>query len=396
MESDFDAKYSVNRRGSGSYKWDGMLDKFGDADLIPLWVADMDFKVPPEVINSLKEYLDFGVLGYAIPPQSYYDAVIEWEREKHGYAIRKEWMRYTPGVVPGIFWTLNALTEPGEACLVLTPCYYPFLDAVKLNNRKLITLDLVPDDASRYHLDMEAFERCITGNSVKMFLLCSPHNPVSKVWSREELREMMEICKRHGVYVISDEIHQDLVMSGHKHIPAATVGDYDDFLITITAPSKTFNLAGLQNAFAIIPDKGLKDRVEAHIKTIRVNKGTSLGYVAAEAAYRYGDSWLEGVKGVIEGNFIYMRDTLKEALPGVRVTPLEGTYLMWIDLGAYLGPEQLEHVVQHEARMAVDFGKWFWPDNEADTHIRVNLATSRANIEAAAANLIKCIKEQKE
>lgn len=389
---DIEKDYTLSRKDSGSYKWDGMSDKYGEDGLIPLWVADMDFKAPEVIISAMKKHLEYGVFGYAIPSDGYYEAVIDWEMRRHGYQIKREWLRYTPGVVPGIFWCLNALTQPDEACLVLTPCYYPFLDAVKISGRKLICCDLVQDHGV-YTVDLKEFEDTICRHQIKLFLLCSPHNPVGRVWSEEELRGMLDICQKHHVYVISDEIHQDIIMSGCKHIPSATLGDYDSMLITIAAPSKSFNLAGLQNAFAIIPNPALKARVENHIRTIRINKGTTLGYVAAEAAYRLGEPWLEAVNTVIEGNFNYLKAEMQRGLPEAVVTPLEGTYLMWIELGAYLNPNNLVDVVQHQARLAVDFGKWFWDSCDTDTHIRINLATSRENIRKAAGQLISSVRQ---
>ena len=392
MIENFEELYGVNRKGTGSYKWDGMKQKFGDEDLIPLWVADMDFKAPEKVIEALRDYVDKGVFGYAIPPESYFESIIAWEKNRHNFEIKKEWLRYTPGVVPGLFWAVNTFTQPEDACLVQTPCYYPFLDAVTINQRTLICCDLEPDANGHYTVNFQKFEQTIIDYRIKMFLLCSPHNPVGRVWTRAELETMMELCKKHKVYVVSDEIHQDLIMPGFKHIPTATVGNYDDFLITVTAPSKTFNLAGMQNAFAIIPNPDLKQKYESFIKTLRINKGSSLGYVAAEAAYRYGEDWLNQIIEVIYNNYQYLRDTLKDVFPDLGITPLEGTYLMWIDLKPYVKPEQLVEIVQTEARMAVDFGRWFWPSNETDCHIRVNLATPSKNIKRAAELLIKSIK----
>lgn len=387
---DIEKDYVINRKGSGSYKWDGMEQKFDESDLIPLWVADMDFKAPIEIVNAMKEHLEYGVFGYAIPSDGYFEAIMNWEKGRHGYQIKREWIRYVPGVVPGIFWCLNALTNFGDSCLVLTPCYYPFLDAVVNNGRKLVSCNL-KEQCGRYTVDLKKFEEDVQKEHVKLFLLCSPHNPVGRVWTYDELKGMLDICQKYHVYVISDEIHQDIIMDGNKHIPSATVGDYDDILITISASSKSFNLAGLQNAFAIIPNKMLKEKVEGHIKTIRVNKGTTLGYIAAEAAYKYGGEWLEAVIKVIEGNFQYVERRLKESLPEVVVTPLEGTYLMWIDLGAYVSHNNLEDVVQHKAGLAVDYGRWFWKQKEDDTHIRINLATSRENIVIAVERLIQSI-----
>lgn len=392
-QTEFEKKYWVDRRGSHAVKWDGLAKNFGDADLIALWVADMDFRVPDSVTEALRKAVDQGAYGYYDTPDSYYDAFIAWEKKRHGFEVRREWLFYTPGVVSGIYGFVNAFSEPGDACIVLSPVYAPFMNAVLQNDRKLVTSRLLEEDGV-YSIDFCDFERQIEQNNVKIFILCSPHNPVGRVWRREELCRLMEICRKHGVFVISDEIHQDIILSGFEQIPTATVGDYQDMLVTLTAPSKTFNLAGCQNSFAIVPDPKNREKFEASQRVMHIGGGSSFGYIAAEAAYAHGEEWLEGVLEVIERNYRYLRDTLKKELPEAVVSPLEGTYLAWVDLKKVVKGD-LKAFVQDRCRMAVNFGAWFYPEGTApdDGHIRVNLATSGDNVEKAVQNLIEAARE---
>ena len=368
----------VERRGTNCNKWDGQTKMFGEEGLHAMWVADMDFKVAPCVQEALREYVDQGVFGYMRVPDSYYDACIDWEYQHHGYRMKKEWIRFSPGVVAAFNWIVQFMTEKNDGIIVTTPVYYPFLHAVTNNERKLVTSDLKNDNGI-YSIDFEDFENRIIMNDVKLFIMCSPHNPVGRVWTAEELKKILDICRKHGVFVISDEIHQDLVYGNHKHTPAFTVGDYEDMMIMIIAPSKTFNLAGAQNSEVIIPDEGLRRKWDKYVNGIRVLGGNGFGYVAAEAAYRGGSEWLEQVKAQIVSNFEYLTLTFKEKLPEVVVTPLEGTYLVWIDLRAYVKPGDMKTFMQEKCRLAVDYGDWFG-GGRFSGFIRMNLATSLENV----------------
>ncbi len=381
--------YYVDRLGTGSLKWDGQKGVFGEEGLLALWVADMDFRVPQSVLDAEKEYLETGIFGYYRPGIGYYQAFQAWEKERHGYEVKREWIRFAPGVVPAINWLVQMFTEPQDAVLVLTPVYYPFLHAVRDNGRKLICCEL-KNEAGRYGLDMEAFEAAIVQNGVKCFILSSPHNPVGRVWKKAELKAMLDVCKAHGVLVISDEIHQDLTFDGHKHIPSALAGDYDEVLLTLTAASKTFNLAGCQNAFAIIPDAGLRAVYEGFTARMHIEGGNPFGYIAVEAAYRHGLPWLEEVREIIWGNYCFAKDAFAAALPGVCTSSLEGTYLMWADFGQYLKQEEMAAFFQKKCRLAVDYGAWF--EGNASTHARFNLATSRENVEKAVAAIAANLK----
>ncbi len=322
----------VDRRNTNCNKWDGQQKMFGEEGLHAMWVADMDFRVPECVVSALREYVESGVYGYYKIPDAYYQAFIDWEREHHGYEVKKEWIRFSPGVVAGFHWLLQILTEENDAVIVNTPVYYPFLDAVKNN-------------------------------------------------------QLFEICRAHQVYIISDEIHQDLVFGENKHIPSLSTGEYDDIMVSIVAASKTFNIAGAQNSMVIIPDEKLQEKWDAYVKGNRVLGGNAFGYVAAQAAYTGGNEWLTLVLGQIEENYQYLKAELAEKLPEAVVTPLEGTYLCWINLEAYVSADEMKEVIQKKCRLAVDFGDWFGGERFG-TFIRMNLATSKENVEIGVNALI--------
>ena len=368
----------VDRRNSNCNKWDGQKKMFQEEGLHAMWVADMDFRVPECVVDALKKYVEFGVYGYYKIPDEYYEAFINWEKERHGYEVKKEWIRFSPGVVAGFHWLVQILTDEKDAVIVNTPVYYPFLDAVKNNHRTLICSDLKNENGI-YTIDFDDFEKKITEQNVKLFILCSPHNPAGRVWKEEELKRLFEICKKHHVYVVSDEIHQDLVFGENKHIPSLAVGDYDEMMISIAAASKTFNIAGAQNSMVIIPDKKLRRKWDAYTKENRVFAGNAFGYIAAQAAYERGKEWLDLVLKQIDENYHYLKKELAENLPKAVVTPLEGTYLCWIDLKAYVSAGEIKDLIQKKCHLAVDFGDWFGGERFG-TFIRMNLATSMENV----------------
>lgn len=377
----------VDRRNTNCNKWDGQTGMFGEEGLHAMWVADMDFQVPQSVMKALHDYVDIGVFGYYKIPDAYYQSFINWEEKRHGYKVEREWMRFSPGVVAGFHWLVQMLTDPGDAVIVQTPVYYPFLNAVKNNHRSLICADLV-NDGGTYSIDFEDFEKKIRDHQVKLFILCSPHNPAGRVWKKEELKELFEICRKYGVYIISDEIHQDLVFSGYKHIPSLSVGKYQDLIVTLAAPSKTFNLAGGQNSIVIIPDKDLREKWDEYTTANRVISGNPFGYIAAQAAYENGEEWLEKVLEKIWENYQYLCKKLSDGLPKAVVTPLEGTYLCWVDLGAYVSADKIKDVIQKKCGLAVDFGDWFGGERFG-THIRINLATSKENVKKGVEALIE-------
>ena len=381
-----------DRTKANSRKFSGLKDKFGRDDLIPLWIADMDFEVPKCVQEGLKEYIDFGVFGYYDPTDEYFNAIINWEEKYQNYKIKKEWIRYAPGVVPAFNWLIHNLTKENDSVIIMAPVYYPFGEAIVNNNRKLVESHLIRTENS-YEIDFEDFERKIIDNDVKLFIFCNPHNPVGRVWKEEEIKKTLDICKKHHVYVIADEIHQDLIMKGYKKVTAATVGDYDDMLITLTAATKTFNLASVQNAILIIPDEKLRQMYDDYLVKLRITIGNAFGYISVQSAYKYGRPWLEDLLELVESNYRLMKDLLQAELPDVWIPELQATYLMWIDLGKYLQADEVENVVLSECKLAVDFGSWFGGEQYAGC-IRINLATSEDVIRQAAENIISTLKKR--
>jgi len=382
-----------DRTKANSRKFSGLKDKFGRDDLIPLWIADMDFEVPMCVTDGLREYIDFGVFGYYDPTDEYFNAIINWEEKYQDYQIKKEWIRYAPGVVPAFNWLIHNLTKENDSVIIMAPVYYPFGEGIVNNGRKLVESHLIRTENS-YDIDFEDFEQKIIENDVKLFILCNPHNPVGRVWTEEELKRTLDICKKHHVYVIADEIHQDLIMKGYRKVTAATVGDYSDMLITLTAATKTFNLASVQNGILIIPDEKLRQMYDDYMVHLRITIGNAFGYISVQNAYQYGRPWLEELLEVIESNYNYLKETLYRELPEIWMSDLQATYLTWIDLGKYLQPQEVEDVVLSECKLAVDFGSWFGGERYAG-FIRMNLATSREVIAQAAENMINVLKNKK-
>ena len=377
----------VDRRGTNCSKWDGQSRMFGEEGLLAMWVADMDFKVPECVREALHTYVELGVFGYMKVPESYYEACIEWEERHHHYILQKEWIRFSPGVVSAFNWIIQFMTEKEDTVIVMTPVYYPFLHAVTDNGRKLVTSDL-KNEKGVYQIDFEDFENKIIENNVKLFILCSPHNPVGRVWKKEELERLFDICCRHSVFVISDEIHQDLVYGRNRHVPSYQVGNYANMMISIIAPSKTVNLAGAQNSIVIIQNEMLREKWDSYVKGIHILGGNGFGYIAAESAYRGGEEWLEEVKNQIMVNYHYLKDTFQERLPKAVVAPLEGTYLAWIDLSEYVDSKNMKEFMQKKCHMAVDYGSWFGGERFGG-FIRINLATSLENVKIGVESICK-------
>lgn len=378
-----------DRLGTDCNKWDGCEEKFGDENLLPLWVADMDFEAPSCVKQALKEYVDFGVFGYYQIPNRYYEAFINWEKTYHDYDVKKEWIRFAPGVVPAFNWLIHILTNERDGVLITPPVYYPFKDAVVNNNRTLVESPLMRLE-DHYELDYEDFERKIKEQNVKLFIFCTPHNPVGRVWKRDEIVKALDICKKYGVYVIADEIHQDIIMDGYQKVTAAATGNYDEIMVTLTAATKTFNLAGCQNSIVVIPNESLRKRYDDYLTRLRITGGNAFGYIAVQSAYEGGRKWLDEVLNIIEENYHLMKSILEEKLPKVWIPKLEGTYLMWIDLGAYVSADEIESVIQKDCGLAVDYGSWFGGEAYG-TFIRVNLATREENIRLAAEKIVEAL-----
>jgi cystathionine beta-lyase len=379
MHYDFDT--IVDRRGSASIKWDYSKRFTGMDELLPLWVADMDFPSCTEVIEALKHRADHGIFGYTLEPESYYQAVIDWMGRRHGWEIRRSWMVAAPGVIPSLSMSLLAYSEVGDGVIIQPPVYYPFKESILSNERRVVENPLRLQ-GERYTMDLDRLEDAID-ESTRLMVLCSPHNPVSRVWQRAELEQLVEICLRHGILILSDEIHHDLIMPGHRHIPTASLSEQAAAVtVTLTSATKTFNLAGLGCSLVIASNLQLRQRYQETQKRIWTGIANAFSAAASETAYRHGESWLEEVLAYVQGNYEFLVAYLAERLPGVRVIPLEGTYLAWIDL-RHLGldDEQLKERIQGQARVWLDDGPMFGTGGEGFQ--RINLACPRSTLEQA-------------
>ena len=379
----------ADRTGTDSLKWDALSDTFGREDVLPLWVADMDFKTPLCVREALHRAVDHGAFGYYKIPRRFYDSILRWEETRHGTRWQREWIRTAGGVVSGLYHLVRAITEPGDGILLLTPVYYPFFRVVRGTGRRLVCCP-IHEEQGVYSLDMDRFERTIREENVRFFLLCSPHNPVGRVWTREELAAMLDCCRRYGVQVISDEIHHDLILPGHAHISAASLWEGEGKPVTIFSASKTFNLAGMKCSVVMIPDKSLRQKYDDHETALGVGECSTLDYVAVTAAYEGGGDWLDAVLREVRGNETIIREAL--APYPVAVSPLEGTYLLWLDLAQVVPSDRLRRFVLDTCRIAPDLGSWFYPKGgETGAHIRLNLAAPSAVIRQAADRLTQGI-----
>lgn len=388
MKYDFDE--IIPRRHTNSYKWDGATD----SDVLPLWVADMDFRTAPAITEALKQRVEHGIFGYTRVPDEYYEAVTAWFKRRHGWDIRREWMIYTSGVVPAISAIIKALTGPGDKVLVQTPVYNCFFSSIRNNGCEVASSPLVYEDRT-YRMDLEDLERKASDENTKVMLLCNPHNPAGRVWTREELTAVGEICIRHGVTVVSDEIHCELVYSGHRHIPFASISD--DFLrhsVTCVSPSKAFNIAGLQIANIIAPDETMRRRIDKAININEVCDVNPFGVIATMAAYNEGEEWLGQLLDYLWQNYLFLVEFCRTQLPDFPVARLEGTYLAWMDCRALgIGSEELEQLLVGEAKLWLNAGTMYGAEGEG--FMRWNLACPRSVLEQALARFKAFVENHK-
>jgi cystathionine beta-lyase len=365
------------RKGTNCSKWDGLEQVYGDSDLVPLWVADMDFPVLPELEKALAARAANATFGYTFAGEGYYKSVIDWNSKHNGLSVAKEDILDVPGVVCGLNFTIAALTRPEDKVLITPPVYPPFFDVPKSQGRQLLLSPLRRGN-ERYEIDFDDFEAKLK-EGAKAFIFCSPHNPVGRVWEKEELENVVKLCARHGTIIVSDEIHSDLIFSGHKHIPILNVSsEARDISLIALAPSKTFNIAGLKSSMLIVKNPNLRKRVRALLDQFHV--GVNLfGYKAAEVVYRQGERWLEELLVYLEDNAKFVVSFLKSRLPRVGAYLPESTYLMWLDFSAYgLTQEALMEKMRKEARVALNDGVTF--GKEGKGHVRLNIGTTRALI----------------
>ena len=388
MRYDFDK--ITDRHNTDSLKFDFAVERGKPADVLPLWVADMDFPAPQPVLDKLHAMADHGIFGYSDVKDDYYDAVAGWFERRLHWRPEAEWLVKTPGVVFALAMAVRALTEAGDAVLVQPPVYYPFYEVIRANGRRVVESPLIYADG-RYSIDFADFEKQITDSGAKLFLLCSPHNPVCRVWTPEELREIGRICLKHGVYVISDEIHCDFAFPEHPHtVFIKAVPEMADRSIICTAPSKTFNLAGLQASNIWIPDADIRARFRAEINRCGYSQLNTVGLAACRAAYAEGEEWFDQCFAYMRDNLNYVRDYLAKHLPQLRLVEPEGTYFAWIDCSALgLTPAALEELILHRAKLWLDSGSIF---GESGAQFqRVVLACPRATLAEALDRLAQAI-----
>ncbi|UCZ53599.1 PatB family C-S lyase [Bacillus shivajii] len=377
----------ISRKGTSSLKWDMTKAVFGTDDILPMWVADMDFSPPQAVIDALNERVNHGVFGYTYVGDSVSEAIIDWQKRRHTWNVKKSWLLYSPGVVKSIATIIQALTVSGDKVLVQSPIYEPFLTIPKANDRELVNCPLVQGD-SNYEIDFEAFEASLK-NGVKLFILCHPHNPVGRVWKKEELTTIAELCEKYDVTVVSDEIHSDLVYKPHTHIPFASLSEeIAKRTITLIAPSKTFNLAGLQVSAMISENVEYRKKIKAIHKSQGQFTLNPLGISAMEAAYKEGDEWLENLLDYLKGNVDLVNRFLSEHLPKVKMIDIQATYLVWLDCRE-LGytDEDLKKLLIHKGRLGLEAGPKFGQGGEG--FVRMNIACPREVVQDGLLRLKK-------
>ncbi|BDG67106.1 cystathionine beta-lyase [Enterococcus innesii] len=360
---------------------------------MPLWVADMDFAAPKAVEKALQQLVAQGTFGYGIPPSGYFSAYQGWQDRHWGTKFEEKWLSFSTGVVQSLVDLLHCFTEPDDGILIQPPVYYPFFDSIKETKRRLIEAPLQKVGNS-YRIDFAAFEAQIIEEKVKLFILCSPHNPVGRVWQEEELHQLLAICQKHEVVVIADEIHRELILGDQQFVSAITVAQRlgIEKLIVLDSPSKTFNLAGLLLSHVWIPDLEMRTTYHAWCRQYKQTEVNCFGLTAAKAAYESGDQWLADLLSVVVANEEMIRQQLQEAFPKIELLPLEGTYLLWVDLRQVIAKERTKHVIQDTAGLAVDYGEWFAKDGQG--LIRLSLATTPTIIQQALDRMIEAIKKE--
>lgn len=381
---DFDAV--VDRSHSQCIKWERQTRAFGTEGLLPFWIADTDFAVEPRIQEALIERAKHPIYGYACPGAGYMKAVVSWFERRHGWKLKSDWIIPTSGVVTAIGFAMDAVTEPGDKVMLLTPMYDPFFGVITGSGRTLVTMDLTEKDGA-YELDFEEFEKQLAGG-VKAIIFCNPHNPVGKVWTKKELKQIAELCAKYGVYVLSDDIHCDVVMEGNTYTPIATFDCVRPLTATFTAPSKTFNVAGAGSANVIVEDEALRGRIRKSFMSKFMMGPVLFGYVVCEAAYTYGEQWLDEELVYLKANYEYVAGYLREHMPKIRAFKLEGTFLMWVDFRELgMGSQEVCRQLIEECSVAMNRGNAF--GDSGDGFMRLNIGCARTRLEELMARMQK-------
>lgn len=378
-ERNIDFDKIINRKGTDCLKYDFAVRRGMPEDVLPLWIADMDFETSSYVEDALVERAKHAVFGYSESKEEYFEAVAGWMKRHHEWDVKINWLIKTPGVVFALAMAVKAFTEKGDAVLIQQPVYYPFSEVIEDNDRVVVSNDLVLGEDNRYHIDFEDFEKKIKENNIKLFLLCNPHNPSGRVFTKEELTKLGDICVVNNVIVASDEIHNDFVFKGKHTVFASIKKEFEDISITCTSPSKTFNLASMLISNIFIPNREIRQRFRHQVAAAGMSQLGVLGLVATKAAYEHGDEWYNAMMDYVGKNIDYVKEYVKENLPGVRVVEGEGTYLLWLDFTRTgIDAKELDRRIIHEAKLWLDSGIIFGKTGEGFQ--RINVATRRAII----------------
>jgi cystathionine beta-lyase len=386
---DFDTV--IDRLPTSSSKWSYRKQRTGVEDVIPMWIADMDFACAPEIVEAIKARASHPIYGYTVRTDAWYNGLINWMKKRHDWSgIQRDWICFSPGVVAGFNMTIQAYLHPGDKVILQPPVYYPMKNAIFNNGRQMVENPLKIVNG-RYVMDYEDLEKKIDGRT-KMIILCSPHNPVGRVWTRSELEQLVEVCERKDIVIVSDEIHLDLILGKIKHTPTAIVSEKAmQRTVTLVAPSKSFNVAGLTNSAAIIPNKKLRDAFLNVLQNNSVGGGNIFGAVAQEAAYAHGEPWLEELLVYLRGNLKYFEDFLAEKIPVLKVYPLEGTYLAWVDCTSLgMDDASLKEFMLKKAKLWFDEGTMF--GSGGSMFMRINIACPRSMLKMALERLEKAVK----
>lgn len=381
-EINLDFDKVINRRNTRCLKYDFAERRGMPKDVLPLWVADMDFETSSYIQDALTERVKHGIFGYSEVQMQYFNIVRDWMKNHHSWEVQEKWLVKTPGVVFALAMAVKAYTQPNDSVLIQQPVYYPLSEVIADNGRKVISSDLYLGDDNRYHIDFEDFEKKIIDEKVKLFFLCNPHNPVGRVWTEAELIQLGDICVRHGVIVVSDEIHQDFVFSSKHHVFANLKKDFENISIICTSPSKTFNLAGLMMSNIFIPNHELRHKFRKELDAAGISQLDVMGLVACEAAYSKGEEWYQAMLAYISENIRFVKRYIEENLPNVTMTDTEGTYLVWLDFRKTgLSVDELENLIINKAKLWLDSGKIFGKCGEGFQ--RINVACPRSVLKEA-------------
>ena len=379
----------IDRRNTGAVKTDLCKKMFGTDDLIPLWVADMDFRTPDFIIDAINNRCKHPILGYTVPDEEYFNSIIRWIDARHGWKLERSWLGFLPGIVPGLAFAVNALTQTGDQIIIQPPVYPPFIHVPSKNDRELIYNPLKVVDG-RFEMDLEDLEYKITDRT-RMFILCNPHNPGGRTWDADTLIKVAEICHKHGVLVVSDEIHSDMALPGNVHTPFASVSELaEQNSITYMAPSKTFNMAGLVSSSYIIPNSEIRKKFSDFMDNSELANGNIFAYVAAQAAYEKGTEWLTEMIRYIQGNVDYIVEFLEKNIPQIKPMIPQASFLIWLDCtGLEMSSHQLQDFMVKEARLGLNKGTTFGPGGEQ--HLRLNIGCSREVLKQAMEQLKSAI-----